>query len=107
MSHWSSLRGHLEQREMFQRAISRGRLSQAYLFIGPDGIGKQQFAHRLAQYLLCHASTSDALEACHACAACRPFLAAAHPDFLWVGVMICPSDRWPVHEKLRSSMMPI
>ncbi|MCX7393734.1 MAG: hypothetical protein NTW75_06360 [Planctomycetales bacterium] len=90
MPHWSSLRGHLEQREMFQRAISRGRLAQAYLFIGPDGIGKQQFAHRLAQYLLCHAPTSDALEACHACAACRPFLAAAHPDFLWVG---CPEGK--------------
>lgn len=59
-------------------------MSQAYLFVGPDGIGKQQFAKRLAQALLCRSPGEDALEACGDCAACRPFLASAHPDFLFV-----------------------
>lgn len=85
MSHWSTLRGHAEQREMFCRAIARGRMSQAYLFVGPDGIGKQQFARRLAQCLLCQSLGEDQLEACGECAGCRPYLAAAHPDFLFVG----------------------
>ncbi|MBC8115030.1 MAG: DNA polymerase III subunit, partial [Candidatus Saccharimonas sp.] len=85
MSHWSTLRGHAEQREMFRRAIARGRLSQAYLFVGPDGIGKQQFARRLAQCLLCQSPGEDQLEACGNCPGCRPFLASAHPDFLYVG----------------------
>ena len=90
MSHWSTLRGHAEQREMFRRAIARGRLSQAYLFVGPDGIGKQQFARRLAQCLLCQSPGADRLEACGNCPGCRPYLASAHPDFLFVG---CPEGK--------------
>ena len=75
---------------MFRRAISRGRLSQAYLLVGPEGIGKQQFARRLAQSLLCQALGEDPLEACGQCAGCRPYLASAHPDFLFVG---CPEGK--------------
>ena len=71
---------------MFRRAMARGRLSQAYLFVGPDGIGKQQFARRLAQCLLCQSPGQDQIEACGECAGCRPFLASAHPDFLFVGL---------------------
>ena len=66
--------------------MARGRLSQAYLFVGPDGIGKQQFARRLAQCLLCQSPGQDQIEACGECAGCRPFLASAHPDFLFVGL---------------------
>ena len=41
---WESLRGHQNQVEMFRRAIGRGRVAHAYLFIGPSGIGKKLFA---------------------------------------------------------------
>lgn len=84
MSIWSTLRGHQDQREMFRRAVQRRRLSQSYLFVGPDGIGKQLFARYLAQCLLCQASGGDELEACGECPSCRPFLAGNHPDFLFV-----------------------
>ena len=84
MSLWSTLRGHAEQREMFRRAVRRGRLSQSYLFVGPDGVGKQLFARRLAQCLLCREPGGDELEACGECSGCRPFLAGNHPDFLLV-----------------------
>ncbi len=90
MSIWTSLRGHAEQQEMFRRTIRRHRLSQAYLFVGPEGIGKQQFARRLAQSLLCHNPGEDPLEACGDCSGCKPFLAGAHPDFLYVG---CPEGK--------------
>lgn len=84
MSIWSTLKGHEDQREMFRRAVERKRLSQSYLFVGPDGIGKQVFARRLAQCLLCRASDGDELDACGECSSCRPFLAGNHPDFLFV-----------------------
>lgn len=83
MSVWTALRGHTLQREMFRRAVSRGRLSQSYLFVGPDGIGKKLFARQLANCLLCR-EPGDELEACGECASCRPFLAGNHPDFLLV-----------------------
>lgn len=90
MSIWSSLLGHETQKEMFRRTIRRKRLSQAYLFVGPEGIGKQQFARRLAQALLCHHVGSDPLEPCGECAGCKPFLAGSNPDFIYVG---CPEGK--------------
>ena len=90
MSIWSSLRGHAEQKEMFRRAIGRHRLSQAYLFLGPAGIGKSQFAYRLAQALLCQRLGADPLEPCGECSGCKPFLAGANPDFLSIG---CPEGK--------------
>lgn len=75
---------------MFRRTIRRKRLSQAYLFVGPEGIGKQQFARRLAQALLCHHVGSDPLEPCGECAGCKPFLAGSNPDFIYVG---CPEGK--------------
>ena len=90
MSIWSTLRGHGEQQEMFRRSIRRQRLSQAYLFVGPAGIGKQQFARRLAQALLCQKLGDDPLDPCGQCAGCKPYLAGSHPDFLYVG---CPEGK--------------
>lgn len=84
MSIWSNVRGHSDQREMFRRAIERSRLSQSYLFVGPDGVGKQLFARRLVQCLLCRGRGGDPLEACGECTSCRPFQAGNHPDFLFV-----------------------
>lgn len=84
MSIWSNFRGHDIQQEMFRRAIQRHRMAQSYLFVGPDGIGKQLFARKLAQGLLCREPGGDPLEACGECTGCRPFLAGNHPDFIYV-----------------------
>jgi DNA polymerase III subunit delta' len=81
---WQGFLGHADVRASFLRAIQRQRLTQAYAFVGPDGIGKYGFARRLAQYLLCERRATDELEACGACLHCRPFLADTHPDFLTV-----------------------
>ncbi|HID24631.1 MAG TPA: DNA polymerase III subunit delta' [Planctomycetaceae bacterium] len=82
---WSDIRGHAVQREMFRRAIRRGRLAHAYLFTGPEGIGKRQFALRLAQSLLCQRASEEAVEFCGECHACKMLAAGTHPDLLLVG----------------------
>lgn len=81
---WHDFRGHADIRTGLARAWSRGRLSQAYLFVGPEGVGKQLFARKLAQCLLCRAPRTDELEGCGECAGCRPFLAGSHPDFHFI-----------------------
>ncbi|MDZ4687741.1 MAG: DNA polymerase III subunit delta' [Planctomycetaceae bacterium] len=81
---WTGFRGHDDVRQSFARAAERGRLTQSYLFVGPEGVGKQLFARRMAQCLLCDRRTGSDLEACGECANCRPFLAGNHPDFLMV-----------------------
>ena len=81
---WDGFAGHAVVRDAFARASARGRLTQAYLFVGPEGVGKREFARRLAQCLLCERRDAITLEACGVCGRCRPFLAGTHPDFLLV-----------------------
>ncbi|MEZ6048978.1 MAG: hypothetical protein R3C11_26060 [Planctomycetaceae bacterium] len=60
--HWNDLRGHNQQHESFKRAVTRDRLSHAYLFVGPAGIGKQAFARLLSQSLFCDQHPDKDLE---------------------------------------------
>jgi DNA polymerase-3 subunit delta' len=87
---WRSLRGHRQQLEHFRRAIARGRTAHAYLFVGPEGIGKRLFARTLAQCLFCPRVPDAELEACGACASCRQVVAGTHPDLL---TLACPEGK--------------
>jgi DNA polymerase III subunit delta' len=78
---WSRIRGHDLVRERFETAFQAGRLGQAYLFLGPSGIGKKLFAQELSKALLCEANAGKLL-ACSQCPSCKLFEAATHPDFL-------------------------
>jgi DNA polymerase-3 subunit delta' len=80
---WKGVRGHEVQAEAFARAVRRGRLAHAYLFVGPSGIGKRLFAVELAKALLCEKPPEDGrLEACDRCPSCVQIDAGTHPDFL-------------------------
>ncbi|MGD0972145.1 MAG: DNA polymerase III subunit delta' [Desulfobaccales bacterium] len=62
-------------------AWQKGRLSHAYLFLGPEGVGKACTARALAAALNCLAPLKGG-DACGACASCRRLAAGVHPDFL-------------------------
>jgi DNA polymerase-3 subunit delta' len=82
---WDSLRGHGKRVDWFRRTIRRGRLSHAYVFAGPDGIGKRLFAQMLAQCLFCQRHSNAELLACGECSGCKQVLAGSHPDLHCVG----------------------
>lgn len=67
---------------VIRRALASGRTHHAYLFEGPEGVGKEMAAWALAARLLCLATdlAPDA-EACGQCASCRLLAANNHPDF--------------------------
>lgn len=71
--------------DWFRRTLRRGRLSHAYVFAGPDGIGKRLFAKTLAQCLFCQRHSNEELLACGECSACKQVLAGSHPDLHQVG----------------------
>jgi DNA polymerase-3 subunit delta' len=77
---WQRIRGHDDVVAAFGRAVERGRLAHAYLFIGPTGVGKRLFAGELAKALLCEGAAGR-FEACDQCVACRLVDAESHPDF--------------------------
>jgi DNA polymerase-3 subunit delta' len=81
---------------MIQRALRGNRVPHAYVFHGPDGVGKEAFATAFAQLLLCPQPrsaeadlrkrseladwTGPALDVCDECDDCRAVRADTHPD---------------------------
>lgn len=73
---------------LIQRAIARERIPHAYIFHGPDGIGKERLAQGLAELLLCENPIERKDEqgcavriGCGACVDCRLMRAGTHPDW--------------------------
>ena len=81
---WLSLRGHDRVVDSIRRAMQGGRLPHAFLFVGPEGIGKLTFALRLAQALLCERVPEAELAPCGVCPGCVQVLGGTHPDLLRV-----------------------
>ncbi len=74
--------GQKQAKELLSRGLAADRLAHAYLFQGPDGVGKQLFARKLAAAINCTAS--DGIQSCGHCGSCRRMEAGMHPDFLLV-----------------------
>lgn len=70
--------GHRRPIEILQRAIETGHLPHAYLFLGPDGIGKKRVALNLAKVLNCEGEAG--LDCCDSCIPCRKIDKGIHPD---------------------------
>lgn len=64
---------------ILQHAITSGRAHHAYLFAGPDGVGKRLVARAFAQALLCVHNNGDA---CGVCTHCARIAQDQHPDVL-------------------------
>ncbi|MCK4261509.1 DNA polymerase III subunit delta' [bacterium] len=67
--------------KLIKNSLKDGRIAHAYLFVGPDGIGKTMVAKTLAQALNCPRADSDA---CGRCPDCRRIEKLSHPDVNWV-----------------------
>lgn len=63
--------------KLLQSAIRNNRLSHAYLFVGPDGVGRRLTAKTLAKVLNCERSNIDS---CDECRNCRRIELDKHPD---------------------------
>jgi DNA polymerase III subunit delta' len=71
---------------LLSRALQRDRVSHAYLFLGPEGVGKHTAAMLLAQALNCEQLPAPGeaghpgLRPCGVCDSCRRIAADNHPD---------------------------
>ena len=63
--------------QTLRKAVSEQTLPHAYLFVGPDGVGKRATALTLATALNCPAQLGDA---CGRCAVCLRVDRGLHPD---------------------------
>lgn len=67
--------------------LAAGRLAHAYLFVGPQGVGRATTARALFQAANCQ--QKDAERPCGQCGPCHRFLAGTHEDLI---VIAPPSD---------------
>jgi len=66
-----------------RRAIEDpGRLAHAYLFVGPEHVGRATAARAFARALNCEASDRP----CGECRPCRLIGEDKHPDVEWLGI---------------------
>lgn len=85
--------GHEHTITTLCRAIASQRVRHAYLFTGPEHIGKTLMARRLAQTLLCTGGPDPAVappNPCMTCLSCRKVLHDNHPDIHYISR---PPDR--------------
>lgn len=66
-----------------ERALASDRVAHAYIFAGPDGVGKFKTAMVWAKLLLCKNRTQrgDFLDSCGLCDSCKAIEVETHPDF--------------------------
>ncbi|NOY52562.1 MAG: DNA polymerase III subunit delta' [Deltaproteobacteria bacterium] len=74
---FSEVLGQAQAIEVLQRERSHERIPHAYLFCGPDGVGKKRTAFALAQSLQCE---TGGVDGCGDCPACRKVAHDRHPD---------------------------
>jgi len=67
--------GHDRQKDILGRALAHGRVAHAYLFTGPEGIGKRLTAMAFARAIVCLEQRG-----CGQCTACRKIDHQNHPD---------------------------
>lgn len=74
---WDSIIGQHRVKDALRGAVARGRVAHAYLFHGPDGVGKRAVALAFAQALQC--ARPDAAP-CGRCLPCDKVRRMLHPD---------------------------
>ncbi|MBT4937454.1 hypothetical protein HON22_06070 [Candidatus Peregrinibacteria bacterium] len=72
---WRTI-GHERQKQELEDNLKEKNLAHAYLFSGPEHIGKLHLAKEMAHALLCEKNM------CRTCKACRQIENLTHPDFL-------------------------
>jgi DNA polymerase-3 subunit delta' len=79
------VRGQPAVQAALRKALSAGRPHHAYLFDGPEGVGKATLARALMATLNCHRVLDGSAApgtACGECDSCAKLRSGAHPDFI-------------------------
>ena len=74
---WEQIKGHDKTVNLLRGVIDKKRLTHAYLFCGPRGVGKAKTAATFAAAINCD-------QACGTCVSCRGIQNLTHPDFHYI-----------------------
>ena len=77
---FNKLLGQEKAKKFLLRSLAADRIPHAYIFKGPDGVGKKLFARGVAMAVNCR--DKSRVGACGECVSCRKYHSKNHPDFL-------------------------
>ncbi len=86
LSDWNIV-GHEHSINTLRRMLAAQRVRHAYLFTGPEHIGKTLLARRFAQTLLCTGGPDPHIapqNPCNICLSCRKVMHGNHPDVHYI-----------------------
>jgi DNA polymerase-3 subunit delta' len=72
---FTGIAGHSGVISTIRRILGSGRIAHAYLFSGPEGVGKKKVATAFIEALFCGKA-----EGCGECISCRKIASGNHPD---------------------------
>lgn len=75
---YEDIKGQDRATGFLKRVALNGKIAQAYLFLGPSGVGKKLTALNFARALNCGAG--QAIRPCGECASCKKISSGNHPD---------------------------
>lgn len=78
-SGYMELIGQEKAKRMLNRSLESHKVPHAYLFRGPEGVGKQLFARGVAEVVNCRQGAVAG--ACGVCVSCKKYQSGNHPDF--------------------------
>jgi DNA polymerase-3 subunit delta' len=78
--------GHDKIWNFLKQSAEKNRLAHAYLFAGPNGLGKKKLAFEFIKFLQCRGTKTRDGFACDSCSDCRQIENSLHPDVLAIGL---------------------
>ena len=76
--------GHSKQIEQLKNAVRNNRVPHAYLFSGPDGVGKMKTAVEFIKYLNCIDQDTENILSCEKCTSCLRMENENQPDYFFI-----------------------
>ena len=77
---FTKLSGQGKAKRMLKRSLAADRIPHAYIFKGPEGVGRKLFGRGFAAAINCR--NPQGIAACGVCSSCIKFHSGNHPDFL-------------------------
>ncbi len=87
MAVYPDILGHERPMALLEKARANGRVAHAYLFSGPEGVGKERVAMAFAAALNCQ---DPEQQPCGHCESCGRIARGSHPD---LRVVACEAER--------------
>jgi len=76
--------GHQKNIDFLNKSLANEKMAHAYLFYGPEKIGKTKVAEYFITKLFCSGKKDLNSEPCGRCDHCRQILKHVHPDVFWL-----------------------